>query len=180
MDRLTYDFPFNGGHCWQIHGTDNLECREVCERQGENGCIECPIAKAFDRLAAYENTGLEPEEIEPLCDMDRRAKMAEMLRIEEYFGVSIYRLRELVEAYREDRYIVLKEPRQAGVHRISELAQADREGRIKILTGFECPACGEKTLFARVDKAFYYCHSCNTRFTKEEAEKALKEREKNE
>lgn len=66
MDRLTYDFPFNGGHCWQIHGADNLECREVCERQGENGCIECPIAKAFDRLAAYENTGLEPEEIEEL------------------------------------------------------------------------------------------------------------------
>lgn len=107
MDRLTYDFPFNGGHCWQIHGADNLECREVCERQGENGCIECPIAKAFDRLAAYENTGLEPEEIEPLCDMDRRAKMAEMLRIEEYFGVSIYRLRELVEADRDGRCVAL-------------------------------------------------------------------------
>ena len=75
MDRLTYDFPFNGGHCWQIHGADNLACREVCELQGENGCIECPIAKAFDRLAAYENTGLEPEEIESLCDMDRREKI---------------------------------------------------------------------------------------------------------
>lgn len=107
MDRLTYDFPFNGGHCWQIHGADNLECREVCERQGENGCIECPIAKAFDRLAAYENTGLEPEEIESLCDMDRREKMAEMLRIEEYFGVSIDRLRELVEADRDGRCVVL-------------------------------------------------------------------------
>lgn len=69
-------------------------------------------------------------------------------------------LRELVEAYREDRYIVLKEPRQVGVHRLSELAQADREGRIKILTGFECPACGEKTLLARVDKAFYYEFTC--------------------
>lgn len=107
MDRLTYDFPFNGGHCWQIHGADNLECREVCERQGENGCIECPIAKAFDRLAAYENTGLEPEELESLCDMDRREKMAEMLRIEEYFGVSIDRLRELVEADRDGRCMVL-------------------------------------------------------------------------
>lgn len=107
MDRLTYDFQFNGGHCWQIHGADNLECREVCERQGENGCIECPIAKAFDRLAAYENTGLEPEEIESLCDMDRREKMAEMLRIEEYFGVSIDRLRELVEADRDGRCVVL-------------------------------------------------------------------------
>ena len=112
MDRLTYDFPFNGKHCWQIHGADNLECREVCERQGENGCIECPIAKAFDRLAAYENTGLEPEEIESLCDMDRREKMAEMLRIEEYFGVSIDRLRELVEADLEGRCVVLPSVKQ--------------------------------------------------------------------
>lgn len=49
-------------------------------------------------------------------------------------------LRELVEAYREDRYIVLKEPRQAGVHRLSELAQADREGRVEIIEPdvYEC------------------------------------------
>lgn len=63
--------------------------------------------------------------------------------------------------------------------RLAELVRAEKEGRIKILTGFECPACGEKTLFARVDKAFYYCHSCKTRFSKEEAEKVLKERENN-
>ena len=43
------------------------------------------------------------------------------------------RFRELVKAYREERYIVLKEPRQAGVHRLSELAQADREGRCVVL-----------------------------------------------
>ena len=72
---------------------DNLECREVCERQEDNGCSGCPIAKAFDRLAAYENTGLEPDEIISLCDMDRRAKMAEMLRIEERYGKSIDRLK---------------------------------------------------------------------------------------
>lgn len=45
---------------------DNLECREVCERQGDAGCKTCPIAKALDRLAAYEDTGLEPEEITEL------------------------------------------------------------------------------------------------------------------
>ena len=43
------------------------------------------------------------------------------------------RLRELMKAYREERYIVLKEPRQAGVHRLSELAEADREGRCVVL-----------------------------------------------
>lgn len=63
MERLTYDFCVGDKHCWQVKGADNLECREVCRNQGENGCTDCPIAKAFDRLAAYEETGLEPEEL---------------------------------------------------------------------------------------------------------------------
>ena len=63
MERLTYDFCAGDKHCWQVKGADNLECREVCRNQGENGCTDCPIAKAFDRLAAYEETGLEPEEL---------------------------------------------------------------------------------------------------------------------
>lgn len=63
MERLTYDFCVGDKHCWQVKGADNLECREVCRNQGENGCTDCPIAKAFDRLAAYEDTGLEPEEL---------------------------------------------------------------------------------------------------------------------
>ena len=63
MERLTYDFCVGDKHCWQVKGADHLECREVCRTQGENGCTDCPIAKAFDRLAAYEETGLEPEEL---------------------------------------------------------------------------------------------------------------------
>ena len=43
------------------------------------------------------------------------------------------RLRELVEAEKEDRYIIMKEPRRAGVHRLTELAEADREGRCVVL-----------------------------------------------
>lgn len=53
MERLTYDFCFKGVHCNQIKGADNLECSEVCER--EDSCKECPIARAFDRLAAIED-----------------------------------------------------------------------------------------------------------------------------
>lgn len=53
MERLTYDFCFNGVHCNQVKGADNLECSEVCERNGS--CKECPIARAFDRLAAIED-----------------------------------------------------------------------------------------------------------------------------
>lgn len=54
MERLTYDFCIIGNHCWQVKGADNLECRQVCEEQKE-GCKTCPIARAFNRLAAIEN-----------------------------------------------------------------------------------------------------------------------------
>lgn len=83
MERLTYDFCIGGNHCWQVKGADNLECREVCERQGDAGCKTCPIAKAFDRLAAIEDI-LGDE-----YDLDR--------------------LRELAQADRERRCVVLPE-----------------------------------------------------------------------
>lgn len=63
--------------------------------------------KDIDRLAAYEETRLEPEEINMLCEMDRRAKMAAMLRLEESTGASIDRLCELAQADREGRCVVL-------------------------------------------------------------------------
>ena len=66
MERLTYDCCVGDIHCWQVKGADNLECRQVCEEQGENGCKGCPIALAFDRLAAYEDTGLAPEEVQQM------------------------------------------------------------------------------------------------------------------
>ena len=37
----------------------------------------------MEKLFAYEDTGLTPEEIIGLCSMDRRARMAEILRSEE-------------------------------------------------------------------------------------------------
>ena len=66
MERLTYDCCFGDIHCWQVKGADDLECRQVCEEQGENGCKGCPIALAFDRLAAYEDTGFTPEEVQQM------------------------------------------------------------------------------------------------------------------
>lgn len=73
MKRLTYDFAANGQHCWQVKGADNDLCKDVCRDQGDNGCKDCPIAKAFDRLAAYEDTGLEPEEI---CGLQAHAEFS--------------------------------------------------------------------------------------------------------
>ena len=82
MKRLTYDFELGGEHCWQVEGADNLVCRDVCERQeSDNGCKTCPIAHAFDRIAAIEDILGDEYELD--------------------------RLRELVEADREGRCVVL-------------------------------------------------------------------------
>lgn len=110
MERLTYDFAIGGNHCWQVKGADNLECREVCERQGDEGCKACPIAKTFDRLAAYEDTGLEPEEILRILDaygrgMTLRTESAQRLEIVK--DIQTDRLRELAQADREGRCVVL-------------------------------------------------------------------------
>lgn len=66
MERLTYDCYFGDIHWWHVKGAGNVGCRQVCEEQEENGCKGCPIALAFDRLAAYEDTGLAPEEVQQM------------------------------------------------------------------------------------------------------------------
>ena len=86
MERLTYDFSIGGNHCWQVKGADNLECREVCQRQGDKGCKDCPIAVAFDRLAAIEDILGDEYDLDRLC--------------------------ELAQADREERCVVLNMPRK--------------------------------------------------------------------
>ena len=66
MERLTYDCYFGDIHWWHVKGAGDLGCRQVCEEQEENGCKGCPIELAFDRLAAYEDTGLAPEEVQQM------------------------------------------------------------------------------------------------------------------
>lgn len=78
MKRLTYDFEIGGNHCWEVKGADNLECREVCERQGDNGCKTCPISKAFDRLAAIEDIlgdEYELDRLRELAQADREGRI---------------------------------------------------------------------------------------------------------
>lgn len=105
MDRLTYDFQIGGSHCWQVKGADNLECREVCQRQEYRGCTDCPIAKAFDRLSAYEETGLEPGEIEQLKGEVFGLRLDKQ-ELEQYRALGpIDRLRELDQAHKENRVL---------------------------------------------------------------------------
>ena len=74
MERLTYDFCFRGEHCNQVKGADNLMCNEVCEKVSKIGCKGCPIAAAFDRLAAIENIlgdDYDLEQLRELVEADR-------------------------------------------------------------------------------------------------------------
>ena len=90
MERLTY---FDGGK-WRLKIGDT-------EYSGE----------AVDRLAAYEGTGLEPEEILSAVDMAKIACALHELNAYKELG-SIDCLRKLAQADREGRCVVL--PCKAG------------------------------------------------------------------
>ena len=62
------------------------------------------VDQAMMRLAAYEDTGLEPE-----------------------------RCAEFARADAEGRYIVMRDAEQEGVARLRELAEADKDGRLVVL-----------------------------------------------
>ena len=87
MERLTYWNEEYG--CWSYHG---------------------PSGEAAKRLAAYEDTGLEP------CDYSAMAHALEQ-----------------AERAREDLTEMIRQIGATGLDRLRELAQADREGRCVVL-----------------------------------------------
>lgn len=90
MERLTFD----GNFC------DIVQCRELpCPY--DNNCTQKQV---WERLKAYEGTGLTPK----LCA-------------------------EFARADSEGRYIVMRDAEQDGVARLRELAEADRNGRLVVL-----------------------------------------------
>ena len=84
MERLTY---FDNGK-WRVKIGDT-------EYSGET----------VDRLAAYEDTGLEPEAVEHLKLASMGRAVAE---ITEFEGIPIARLSELAQAERDGRCVVLE------------------------------------------------------------------------
>jgi len=79
VERLTYDFCIAGKHCWQVKGADNLECGEVCKSRDDEGCNGCPIANAFDRLAAIEDIlgdNYDLDRLKELVEKDRNSAFA--------------------------------------------------------------------------------------------------------
>lgn len=102
-------------------------------------CIDCispiqqeVINKAVDRLAAYEETGLEPE------DFKRAFNKAAVLKLAgQALGITPDRLRELAQADKEGRCVVLpfKPPRWVYVcsTRFPKPAQAHYASAINVL-----------------------------------------------
>ena len=94
MERLTFD----GNFC------DIAQCRELpCQYNGA-----CSQRKVWERLKAYEDTGLEPAEISELIKDWSDLCTA----VGECGGID--RLRELAEAYKDGRLVVLEKGENHG------------------------------------------------------------------
>lgn len=88
---------------WGEEPYPNLAGKVVCEYKecdSAKSCNDCVHGRIAQRLAAYEDTGLEPEDI--------RNQLESMLdAVALYFEITPDRLRELAEADREGRCVVL-------------------------------------------------------------------------
>ena len=60
MERLTQS-ALNSVLCADLLARNGEPCENICRDCGD--CYECPIMAAYERLSAYEDTGMEPEEI---------------------------------------------------------------------------------------------------------------------
>ena len=90
MERLT----FEGNFC------DIAQCRELpCKYDGT-----CTQKEVWERLKAYEDTGLTPEEVER-SKLEIEAGCVKA--IARTYGIDINRLRKLAEADRDGRLVVL-------------------------------------------------------------------------
>ena len=78
-----------------------MKCSEDCNVYMD--CVDCPeFGKLIERLAAYEDIGLTPEEIKAPLTEDTMINLAAKA-----LGVEPSRLRELAEADKDGRVVVL-------------------------------------------------------------------------
>ena len=93
MERLTEKYCLAEDHY--------MKCSEDCNV--DMACVDCPaFDKLIERLAAYEDTGLTPEEIKAPFTEDTMINLAAQA-----LGVEPSRLRELAEADKDGRLTVL-------------------------------------------------------------------------
>lgn len=55
MERLTKDAD--------LIARNGDPCEYICQGREDCGCDGCPIMEAFEKLSAYEDTGMTPEEV---------------------------------------------------------------------------------------------------------------------
>ena len=79
-------------------------CNELHTERLDYNSEYLPLIDAVQRLAAYEDTGLEPEAVEHLKLASMGKAIAE---IKEFDGLPIDRLRELARADKDGRCVVL-------------------------------------------------------------------------
>ena len=78
-----------------------MKCSGNCH--GDIDCIDCPaFDRLVERLAAYEDTGVTPEEIKSAFTPDALIKLAAQA-----LGTTPERLRELAAADKDGRVVVL-------------------------------------------------------------------------
>lgn len=95
MERLTEKHYLGADHY--------MKCSENCHVDMD--CIDCPsFDRLVERLAAYEDTGLEPESVEALKLSIMGKAISE---IKEFNGLPIARLRELADADKDGRVVAL-------------------------------------------------------------------------
>lgn len=105
MERMT----FEGNFC------DIAQCREIpCPYNGA-----CSQRKVWERLKAYEDTGLTPEEINDLASVREISPEAEYA-INKHADNIIERLDKLLHQTDDDA-------------RLRDLAEADKDGRLVVL-----------------------------------------------
>lgn len=82
-----------------------MKCSEDCNVDMD--CVDCPaFDKLIERLAAYEDTGLTPEEVLPKDKADEIA--LKLMRLADLERLCSYdRIRELAEADKDGRVVVL-------------------------------------------------------------------------
>ena len=119
----------------------------ICSAGMGDAPTEYLYGEHADRLAAYEDTGLEP------CDYSAMAHALEQ-----------------AERAREDLTEMIRQIGATGLDRLRELAQADREGRVVVFQ----PGYGVVSIYNPKDEDGLYTMKVTGVIKKEEYEAALR------
>lgn len=128
MERLT-NKAWRNFDPWECCGQDKY-CQRGCHDPG--GCTKgCIVPQLYARLGAYEDTELEPEEI----DMDHEA--AETLR-QLCQNCDLDRLEKLAEADRDGRVVVLPCKPEGSMLNTSDPERPEIMKRIHFAVAYVC------------------------------------------